>query len=161
MCVSLCVCLSLYVYVSQCVCVKRRQTEDMSEHEWDVCVFLLSLSSSLFLWMCACVCVSGTARVERLSFLRTDLIENRDFERREKEQQKQLRGGMKTDQHLHVLRGRSMREDKCLWRCMCVSFVFPPLMDAHLCVYSWLYKLWFTAAERLWSLLRSILNNGC
>ena len=70
-------------------------------------MFLVSLSS-LSLSRFLRVCVSGTTCAERLSFLRTALIENRDFQEREKEQQEQLRRGMKADQHLHVVPGRSM-----------------------------------------------------
>lgn len=93
----------------------------MSEHEWDVFVFLLSLSLSF--WVC--VCVSGAVWVERKSFPRTALIENRAFERRRKNNRNSQGSGWKPIGT--CLRSRTTRENVrprlfCLW------------MSSHLCV---------------------------
>lgn len=122
---------------------RQRTCQSMSEMR---VYFSPSLLMCVSFCVCVSVCVSGTAWVERLSFLRTVLIENRDFERRRRNNRNSQ--GDKRKQISTCLCSRAAPcEEMNPWEnCVC------PHLYIHLCLYSWLHKLWYTVVERLWSL---------
>jgi len=66
------------VFLITSLCLWDKETDRGHVRAWVRCVTHVPLP--LF-FMCVCVCVCETAWAGRLSFLRTALIENRDFER--------------------------------------------------------------------------------